>query len=99
MTFGVVKAMLHCWWTFGGQSKFLGALSNRMVLLWMCPGPSLLSEYVKHTSSFSCTSAADTIKGATLYLVDVVHVVYEAICAHLVVVPSLISSNLTCGHV
>ena len=47
--FGVVQAVLyywHCLWTSSGWSKLLSewpSLRNRMVLLWVCPAPSLLT--------------------------------------------------------
>ena len=34
-----VLSMLCCNSASGGQSNFLASLSNRMVLLWVCPGP------------------------------------------------------------
>ena len=83
--FGVDQAVLyywHCLWISGGQSKFVGewaSLRNRMVLLWVCSGPSL----PVHTSSSSCHTPAEDVTEwewlVIFYLVGVFHVVYNAV--------------------
>ena len=50
----------------------------RMVLLWVCSGPSL---FQSHTSGSSChTPAADVIVLGIFNLIDVFHVVYKVSC-------------------
>ena len=66
-------------WASGGRSKNLGEwayLRNRMVLFWVCSGPSLPAQLLVHWVYKKWLSF--------FYLIDIFHVVYKVNCAHLV---------------